>query len=179
MKERPGGSGAAGPVLVATPDRVVVKLNRPVAPEDRPQLLAVLCGALALALGLLLWLAPYPIHPAAAGLVWLALSGIAWYVLTVEATLIATPAEGAWVEHRGPLGPRRSRSVVCPPGAARAVAVREKVDLESDLRPWSACEVVAETSQGPVVLCTLGAREQADQVAASLAAVLGCRAQGV
>jgi hypothetical protein len=77
---------------------------------------------------------------------------------------------------RGPLGTGRSKIVVCPPGEARSVEVREKVDLESDLRPFSGYEVVAATERGHVVLCTLGGRQQAVDLARSLVQVLGCEA---
>lgn len=165
-------------ILVVEPDHVVVKLNRrPPAPRDRPLLLLLICGPLALGVALLTWLAPGRISPLAAVLLWLALSAISFYSVMVEATFVATPAAGAFVEYRWPVGTGRSRIVLCPPGLARSVAIREKVDLESDIRPFTAFEIVAETPKGSVVLCVLGAREPAVAVARAVAAVLGCAAQ--
>ena len=157
-------------VLVCEADRVIVKLNRAARPGERLALLGITGGASALAVGLFAWLARSYVHPAAALLGWIAFVLVAGYIFTVEATLVATPSTGAFVEHRSPL--RRSKLVVCPPGAALSIEVQEKIDLESDIRPFTGHEVVAATSRGPVVLCTAGTRQQADDLARCLAQIL-------
>jgi hypothetical protein len=161
--------------VVCEAERVVVKLNRAARPGERLVLLGIVGGASAVALGLFAWLARSYVHPAAALLVWIAFVLIAAYTFTVEVTLVATPGTGAFVEHRGPLG-RRSKLVVCPPGEALSIEVREKIDLESDLRPFTGHEIAATTSRGPVVLCTAGTRQGADDLARSLARVLVSKA---
>ena len=154
--------------MICESGRVVVKLNRAARPGERLTLLGIVGGASAVALGLFAWLARSYVHPAAALLVWIAFVLIAVYTFTVEVTLVATPSTGAFVEHRGPLG-RRSKLVVCPPGEALSIEVREKIDAELDFTGY---EVVAATSRGPVVLCTVGTRQEADDLARALARVL-------
>lgn len=167
----------AEPVVVAQDDRVVVKLNRRAAPKGRLGLIATLAVAYAVAIVAVVKLGPLPVSPLAGAVLWLVLMALSVYFASVESTLVATPATGAYVEYQGPFGPRRVRSTVCHPGAARAVTLRERVDLESDLRPFSLVEVVAETRDGDVVLCALGNREQAVSVARSLSRILGCEVQ--
>ncbi|HEX6864905.1 MAG TPA: hypothetical protein VF414_18885, partial [Thermoanaerobaculia bacterium] len=113
------------------------------------------------------WLARSYVHPAAALLAWIAFVLIAVYTLTVEVTLVATPGTGAFVEHRSPL--RRSKLVVCPPGEALSIEVQAKIDSEFDFTGY---EILAATARGPVVLCTAGIRQQADDLAQSLARIL-------
>jgi hypothetical protein len=153
--------------VVCEAERVVVKLNRAARPGERLVLLGIVGGASAVALGLFAWLARSYVHPAAALLAWIVFFLIAVYTLTVEVTLVATPSTGAFVEHRSPL--RRSKLMVCPPGEALAIEVQAKIDPEFD---FTGHEVVAATSHGPVVLCSVGTRQQADDLAQSLAQIL-------
>lgn len=163
-------------VVVSEPDRVVVKLNRPASPRDRVPLLLALAGVSALAVALLVWLLRPAIPLWTAFGVWGAFMVFAVYAVTVEATLVATPSAGAFVEYRGPVGTGRARFAVCAPGEALALSVRESIDLESDLRPYTAYEVHARTAKGDALLCVVGTREQAESLAGSLAQALGCSA---
>ena len=156
---------------------VIVKLNRAAPPADRAALLAVVLGSWAVALGAMLWLIDLPISPWAAVLLWVLVAVISVYVVTVEATLIVSREAGAYVERRGPIGNKRRRNVLCAPGSARSVRLRERVDLDGDIRPYSAIEVVAVTASGEVVLCALGDRVRAAAFAKKLGAALGCEAR--
>ncbi|HSK79658.1 MAG TPA: hypothetical protein VLQ45_24600 [Thermoanaerobaculia bacterium] len=162
-------------ILVNEPDRVVVKLNRAAGPRDRVPLLLMLAGASALAVAVGAWVLRPVIAPWAAVVLWCAFMVFAVYAVTVEATLVVTPSAGAFVEYRGPVGTGRARFAVCAPGEALALSIRESVDLESDIRPYTAYEVRAQTAKGEVLLCTVATREQAASLVGPLAQVLGCR----
>ena len=162
-------------IVVNEPERVVVKLNRAASPRDRAPLLLMLAGASALAVALLVWLLRPAIPLWTAFAVWGVFMAFAVYALTVEATLVVTPLAGAFVEYRGPVGTGRARFALCAPGEALAVNVRESIDLESDLRPYTAYEVHAGTVKGEILLCAVATREQAESLAGPLAQALGCR----
>ena len=164
-------------IVAKEPDGVVVKLNRAASPRDRVPLLLTLAGAFALAVALGVWFFRPVIPVWAAIAFWCAFMAFAVYALTVEATLVVTPSAGAFVEYRGPIGTGRARFAVCPPGAAFALRVRESVDLESDIRPFTVYEVRAQTAKGEILLCTVATREQAESLTGPLAQVLGCHSQ--
>ncbi|HSN89414.1 MAG TPA: hypothetical protein VL025_21805 [Thermoanaerobaculia bacterium] len=153
----------------------MVKLNRAASPRDRVPLLLTLAGAFALAVATAAWVLRPVIPPWAAVVLWCVCMVFAVYAVTVEATLVVTPSAGAFVEYRGPIGTGRARFAVCAPGEALALSIRESVDLESDVRPFTVYEVRAETAKGEVLLCTVATREQAASLVGPLAQVLGCR----
>lgn len=162
-------------IVVNGPDRVVVKLNRAASPRDRVFLLLALAGASALAVALVAWLLRPVISAWMAVALWCFFMVFAVYAVTVEATFVATPSAGAFVEYRGPIGTGRARFAVCPPGEALALKIRESVDVESDVRPYTLFEVHAETAKGQIFLCSVATREQAASLADSLAQILGCQ----
>jgi len=162
-------------IVVNGPERVVVKLNRAASPRDRVPLLLTLAVAFAFAAALGTWLLRPAIPAWATAGLWGAFMVFAVYAVTVEATLVATPSAGAFVEYRGPIGTGRARFGVCPPGEALALKIRESVDLESDVCPYTLYEVHAETAKGQIFLCSVATREEAENLAGALAQVLGCQ----